>query len=216
MIMINHGMIRMRESDIFVTIQKLEYHLQDEEKHMNFVEPVSIEPVTMMPQEAPLEPEIDETISLRAENCIKNHVFAAMGIGFIPSAAVDVVGITAIEIKMIRNLAHIYSFPVPHKLVAIKVLISLIGSIGPVYVSVKMHSVLKGVPLLGYAVYAGLLSITGGAAVYAVGKIFQAHFESGGTFLSKDNKYIRDYFNEKYTEGKQTVKGYARKLTQPA
>lgn len=176
----------------------------------------SSEPVMVEQHATLLEPEIDETIPLRAENCIKNHVIAAMGIGLIPSAAVDVVGITAIEIKMIRSLAHLYRFPVPHKLVAIKVLISLIGSIGPVYVSVKMHSALKGVPLVGYAVYVGLLSITGGAAVYAVGKIFQAHFESGGTFLSKDNKYIRDYFDKKYTEGKQAVKGYAWKLKQPA
>jgi len=183
---------------------------------MNAIEPENSEPVMIEQHATLIGPETDETISLRAENCIKNHVIAAMGIGLIPSAAIDVAGITVIEIKMIRSLARIYSFPVPHKLVAIKVLISLIGSIGPVYVSVKMHSVLKGVPLVGYAVYVGLLSITGGAAVYAVGKIFQAHFESGGTFLSKDNKYIRDYFDKKYTEGKRAVKGYARKLTQPA
>ncbi|MDD5287274.1 MAG: DUF697 domain-containing protein [Desulfuromonadaceae bacterium] len=149
-----------------------------------------------------------EMLALRAENCIKNHVIAAMSIGLIPSALLDVVGITAIEVKMIRDLAGIYDFPVPHKLVAYKVLISLIGSIGPVYISTKMHSALKGVPLVGHAVYVGLLSLTGGAAVYAVGKIFQMHYESDGTFLSKDNKYIREYFKEKYAEGKQVVKGY--------
>jgi uncharacterized protein (DUF697 family) len=151
---------------------------------------------------------ISETVKLQAENCIKNHVIAAMGIGLIPSALVDVVGITGIEVKMIRDLAAVYKFPVPNKLVAYKVLISLIGSIGPVYFSTRMHAALKGVPLVGHAVYVGLLSLTGGAAVYAVGKIFQKHYESGGTFLSKDNTYIRDYFKEKYAEGKQVVKGY--------
>ena len=174
---------------------------------MNFIEPVNIEPVIIVPKETPLKHEINEITPFRAENCIKNHVIAAMGIGLIPSAAVDVVAIAAIEVKMIRDLAHIYSFPVPNKLVAIKILISLIGSIGPVYVSIKMHSALKGVPLVGHAVYVGLLSITGGAAVYAVGKIFQAHYESGGTFLSKDNAYIRDYFKKKYKEGKLVVMG---------
>jgi uncharacterized protein (DUF697 family) len=151
-----------------------------------------------------------EEVKLRAENCIKNHVIAAMGIGLFPSALVDMVGVTGIEVKMIRDLANVYSFAVPKKLVAYKVLISLIGSIGPVYVSTRMHAALKGVPLVGHAVYVGILSLTGGAAVYAVGKIFQKHFESGGTFLSKDNKYIRDYFKEKYAEGKQVVKGYVQ------
>ena len=156
----------------------------------------------------PLGKDFSEEVKLRAENCIKNHVIAAMGIGLVPSALVDVVGITGVEVKMIRDLANIYAFPVPNKLVAYKVLISLISSIGAVYFSTRMHAALKGVPLVGHAVYVGLLSLTGGAAVYAVGKIFQKHYESDGTFLSKDNKYIRDYFKEKYSEGKQVVKGY--------
>jgi uncharacterized protein (DUF697 family) len=170
---------------------------------MAVTEEIPDNPVEILPQV-----EVPEATGLRAENCIKNHVIAAMGVGLIPSALVDVVGITAIEVKMIRDLAGIYSFPIPSKLVAYKVFISLVGSIGPVYFSTRMHSALKGVPLVGHAVYVGLLSLTGGAAVYAVGKIFQKHYESGGTFLSKDNQYIRDYFKEKYAEGKLAVKGY--------
>jgi len=155
----------------------------------------------------------DYTIMLNAENCIKKHVITAMGIGLIPSAVLDVAGITAIEVKMIRSLAKIYNFPVPSKLVTIKALISLIGSIGPVYISTRMHAALKGVPLLGYAVFAGILSITGGAAVYGVGKIFQKHFESGGIFLSSDNSLIRDYFKNQYREGKQVAQQFARGFT---
>jgi len=176
---------------------------------MEITEEELVNPVVIVPRTSSqtfVEPEI---VALEAENCIKNHVIAAMGIGLIPSALVDVVGITGIEVKMIRDLAGIYKFPVPNKLVAYKVLISLIGSLGPVYFSTRMHAALKGVPLVGDAVYVGLLSITGGAAVYAVGKIFQKHYDSGGTFLSKDNKYIRNYFKEKYAEGKQAVKDYA-------
>lgn len=144
--------------------------------------------------------------ALRAELCIKNHVIMAMGVGLVPSALLDVVGIAGLEVNMIRELARLYHFPTPHRLITYKITLSLLGSIGPVYLSNRMHSVLKGVPLVGYAVYIGMLSITGGAAVYAVGKIFQMHFESGGTFLSKDNSLIRDYFKKKYTEGKQVAK----------
>jgi uncharacterized protein (DUF697 family) len=178
------------------------------------IEIENVEPATVLSDEMPLKNAIDEATILRAENCIKNHVIAAMGVGLIPSGLVDVVGITAIEIKLICDLAKIYSFPVPNKLVVYKILISLFGSLGVVYFSSKMHSAFKGVPLIGHAVYVGLLSGTGGAAVYAVGKIFQEHYESDGTFLSKDNKYIRNYFKEKYQEGKGAVKHYAQEARQ--
>ncbi len=114
-----------------------------------------MEPAAVTLLQTPLELEIDEATALQAENCIKKHVIAAMGIGLIPSAALDVVGITYIEVRMIGKLADIFNFPFPRKLVALKVLISLIGSIGPVYLSRKLHSSLKGVPLLGYAVNDG-------------------------------------------------------------
>ena len=160
---------------------------------------------------APVEDSaILEKRRLIADNTIKNYVMLAMGAGLIPSPLVDIVAITALEVKMIGDLARVYDFPVPHRLLRYKILISLIGSIGPVYLSIKMHTALKSVPLIGYAVYVGMLSITGGAAMYAVGKIFQRHYESGGTFLSSENSAIKNYFQEKYQEGRKVVPSYAR------
>ena len=72
-----------------------------------------------------------------------------------------------------------------------------------------MHAALKSVPLIGHAVYIGMMSVTGGAAMYVVGKIFQTHFESGGTFLSSENSVLRNYFQQKYQEGKKVAPGYA-------
>jgi hypothetical protein len=149
-----------------------------------------------------------DVIKLKADNIIKDYVILAMGTGLIPSALIDVVGITALEVKMIGDLAKVYAFPVPRRLVRYKILISLIGSLGPVYLSIRMHSALKSVPLIGHAVYVGMLSVTGGAAMYAVGKAFQRHYESGGTFLSSRNSVLRKFFRNKYDEGKKIVPGY--------
>lgn len=144
----------------------------------------------------------------RADAVIKKHVIIAMGLGLIPLTLVDVLGIIAIEVKMIRDLARSYDFPVPHRLLAYKILFSLMGGVGPVYFSAKMNTVLKTFPLLRYTVSAGLLSITDGAAVYAVGKIFQKHFESGGTFLSSDNETLKSFFQLQFQEGKKLIPGY--------
>lgn len=181
---------------------------------MNTINQEHVDPTALAQQEQHQQHLDQEVIELRAENCIKNHVIAAMGVGLIPSGLVDVIGITVIEVKLIRDLAVIYKFPVPNKLVAYKIFISLVGSLGVVYFSSRMHSAFKGVPLVGHAVYVGLLSATGGAAVYAVGKIFQEHYRSDGSFLSKDNKYIRDYFKEKYQEGKGAVTNYTKEAQQ--
>jgi len=163
-----------------------------------------------IPAPPPGYPLLSEQRKLKAENIIRNYVIAGMGTGLIPSVLVDLVAITALEVKMIGDLARVYDFPVPHRLVRYKVLISLLGSIGSVYLTIKLHDVLKGVPLLGYAAYVGMMSVTGGAAIYAVGKIFQRHYESGGTFLGSGNPALKDYFQEKFREGKEVVPAYAK------
>jgi hypothetical protein len=76
--------------------------------------------------------------------------------------------------------------------------------------AMRFASVIKMAPGVGHALHTSLFSISGGAAVYAVGKIFQQHYESGGTFLSKNNSTIRRTFDEKYREGKRTVPQWAK------
>ena len=140
-----------------------------------------------------------------ADKIIRNHVLVAMGAGLVPSPVLDIVAVTLIEVDMITRLAKAYAFPVPHRLVTYKVLISLAGGIGPAYLGVRLQGLIKGLPLIGHALYVGTLSIFGGASVYAVGKLFQKHFESGGTFLSGENAIIKRYFEEKREEGKTLV-----------
>jgi uncharacterized protein (DUF697 family) len=142
---------------------------------------------------------------LDADNIIKNHVILAMSAGLIPSPIVDMLAVTLIEVNMIAKLAKAYSFPTPHRLVTYKVLVALAGGVVPVWLGFKFHGLVKNLPLIGHAIYLGTLSISGGASVYAVGKLFQKHFESGGTFLTGQNAILKHYFQEKHQEGKTLV-----------
>jgi uncharacterized protein (DUF697 family) len=159
------------------------------------------------PTKSPV-PTFTEEMRLRAEECIRNHVIAAVGIGFIPLAFVDLVGVTAIELRMIGELADIYSFPFPNRLAAYKLILSLVANTGPLYLSRVLQSFLKVIPLLGAVAAAGTLSAVGGASVYAVGKVFQKHFESGGTFLGAEEHEIREYYRRKLAEANSAVSGY--------
>ena len=142
---------------------------------------------------------------LKADNIIKNNILLAMGAGLIPMPFVDMIAITSIELKMISELARAYEFRFPTKPASYKVLISLLGGLGPVYFSGKFHTAFKTLPFVGSAITAGLLSLSGGASVYAVGWTFRKHFESGGTFLSSDNSILRKYFKAKYREGRTMI-----------
>jgi uncharacterized protein (DUF697 family) len=157
--------------------------------------------------EQPHVKEIDQAqaAALKADNIIKNHIIGAMGAGLVPFPVVDMVAVALIEVNMIAELAAAYNFPVPRRLVVYKLLISLAGGIGPAYLSIHFQNVVKVLPLVGHAIYVGALSLSGGISVYAVGKIFQKHFESGGTFLSSKNTVLRQYFAEKQNEGRTVV-----------
>jgi len=148
-----------------------------------------------------------QTRALKAENIIKKHIIGAMGAGLVPFPVVDIVAVAMLEVNMITELAAAYNFPVPRALVVYKLLISLAGGIGPIFVSLYFENAVKTLPLVGHAIYLGAFSISGGISVYAVGKLFQKHFESGGTFLSSKNTVLRDFFSEKQAEGRTVVPG---------
>lgn len=131
-------------------------------------------------------------VEARANQIINQHTIAGIVVGLVPLPPLfDVVAVTAVEVHLIAKLADAYSVPIPQRHVWGKVLISLAGGIAPVFISEKSSEMVAGVPLLGYAVFRAGLSIWGGVAVYAVGKAFAQHFQSGGTFLSTDNTILQ-------------------------
>ncbi|MEZ5671856.1 MAG: hypothetical protein R3E08_05540 [Thiotrichaceae bacterium] len=45
----------------------------------------------------------------------------------------------------------------------------------------------------------------GGAATYAIDKVFVQHFESGGTFLDFDPEAVREHFAAEFAKGKDVA-----------
>jgi|SRR5579863_9532406 len=156
-------------------------------------------PYASAPKASDTQAGAGELQTLKADKLIRDYALMAAAAGFIPSPLIDVVAVMALEVRMIGDMAKVYAFPMPRKLVSYKILISLVGSVGPVYFA-------GHVPGLAFA---GVMSISNGIAVYAVGKVFQKHFESGGIFLSQDSSVVRKYFKQSYREGKQIVPALA-------
>lgn len=123
----------------------------------------------------------------------KNMVWSA-GVGIIPVPVVDFVGITAVNVKMIRELAIHYGTPFSEHLGKTAVAGLLSGAGTPALAMGSVGKLLKGIPIVGTALGVLTMPLLAGAVTWAVGQVFILHFGSGGTLASFDPEKFRDYF----------------------
>lgn len=137
---------------------------------------------------------------------IRNHMFVSMGVGLVPVPVLDMVGITGVQLNMLRRLAKLYEVPFSeHK--TKNIVTSLIGGGGSLPVAGMFASLVKMIPVVGQAVGLVSMPISAGAITYAVGKVFHMHFASGGTVLTFDPEKVRGYYVEMLEEGKALASG---------
>ena len=140
------------------------------------------------------------------DKLIRHHVWASIGIGLVPIPLVDMVGLTAIQVNMVRKIAKVYEIPFLRDKVK-NIVGSLIGSAVPTAAGAPLAaSITKSVPIIGWVAGAVTMPVVAGAATYAVGKIFVQHFASGGTFLTFDPDKVKDYYAEMLEEGRGIAK----------
>jgi uncharacterized protein (DUF697 family) len=140
----------------------------------------------------------------KAHNSIKNYTMGAMAVGLVPAPVIDMVALSAIQLKMVHSTANIYDVPFS-KNMAKSIIASILGSSIAVTLALPVSSFIKFIPILGQS--SGVIStaLIGSASTYAIGKIFVEHFESGGTFLDFDEEKAKAHFKSLYEEGRAFV-----------
>lgn len=140
-----------------------------------------------------------------SDRIIMQHVYASMAIGLIPLPFADFLGVTTVELNLIRRLAKLYEIPFSRSF-AKNLSAALIGSVVPVSVGAKLAmGFSKAIPGPGYVFGAISMSGVSAASTYALGKVFNRHFAEGGTFLSFDPEKAREFYAEMFEEGRQKV-----------
>jgi len=121
-----------------------------------------------------------DRIKQKADSVIVSHSLWAAGIGLFPVPLIDLVGLSAIQLHMLKKIAGIYGIPFS-KDKGKHLIASLAGAGIPVMSADSVSSFVRLVPLVGQSV--GVLSMTfmSGLTTYTVGRLFVRHFESGGT-----------------------------------
>lgn len=132
---------------------------------------------------------------------VKRNMLWAAGAGVLPVPMLELVAITAVELKLVKELADLYNAGYRKDLAKAAVL-SLIGSLGSVTLGKMLaFSGLRAIPILGHAVAVASVPAISAAITYAIGKVFISHFESGGTLLTFDAAKVRDYFRSEFANG---------------
>lgn len=145
-------------------------------------------------------------LSENARKTVRNHMLVAMGIGVVPVPMVDMVGITGVQINMLRKLSKIYEVPFSEHKVK-NIITPLIGGGASMPIAWTLASFVKVVPVVGATIGAISMPVTAGAITYALGKVFTQHFASGGTFLTFDPEKVKAYYAEMLKEGKTVAAG---------
>ena len=136
---------------------------------------------------------------------VRNHAIGAAAIGLIPVPAVDVVGLTALQLNLLRRLSNIYGVPFSEDL-GKKAIGSLVAGFAPVVLASPLASLVKLVPVIGTSFGGLAMSAISGASTYSIGKVFVQHFDSGGTFLNFDPSAVRAFYRAQFEQGKQVIK----------
>ncbi len=156
-------------------------------------------------EDATLESSIDELTQeakrVRADEAIKRNMLWSAGAGVLPVPVLELVAVTTVELKLIKELADVYEADY-RKDLAKAAVVSLIGSLGGVTLGKMLAmSSLKFVPFIGHVVSVASVPALAAAITYAIGRVFVSHFETGGTLLDFDAVKVRDYFRSEFANG---------------
>ena len=152
----------------------------------------------------------------QALKTIKKYMWGAVAAAaLIPVLLVDMLAVSAVQLKMVAAISKIYG--VPFEANRGKAVIgSLAGSLVPSGVAEVAIIIWKTTPLINLLGGAAMAVISG-AATWALGKVFIQHFESGGTFLDLNPDKVREYFKAQFEEGRKmaatiTIEGKAQPI----
>lgn len=143
-----------------------------------------------------------QPLAQRAEQLIKDYAFGSSLTGFIPIPFLDTLGLIGVQRVMLMRLSKLYGVPFSKHLAKAWVT-TLMTGLAPKAATPLVGSMLKLIPGIGTLAGGATTAALGGASTYAVGKVFQQHFEQGGTLENFDPEKAQESFIEALQQGVQ-------------
>lgn len=153
-----------------------------------------------------------DNLRVKADKIIKDYAFGSTLTGFIPLPFLDMMSLVGVQRIMIYRLSKLYGVPYS-KTLAKSFLASLMSSFTATAASPALGSILKIIPGIGTFAGGVGMAAMGSASTYALGKVFQQHFESGGTLNNFDPEAVKETLQERFEQGKELSKKHHKKRT---
>lgn len=120
----------------------------------------------------------------------------------VPVPLLDLLALTAVQVKMVRDIAHIYGIDAESE--TLKTVISaLVGTLAPAALSGGLlGSAIKVVPVGGTVVGSVGFAAFSSAATYAIAKVFVKHFEKGGSLKSFSAEAVEEDLKKEFAAAK--------------
>jgi uncharacterized protein (DUF697 family) len=141
-------------------------------------------------------------VHAEAARVISSAVKWSAAAAIVPVPYIDLLALGAVQVKMVRDLAQIYGLEAEGETLK-GVISALLGTLAPAAISGGLlGSALKVIPVGGTIVGSVGLAAFGSAATYAIGKIFVAHFDQGGTVKSFSAEAIEADLKKEFAAAK--------------
>ena len=141
------------------------------------------------------------TQAIQANDIIRNHVLLAMGASMVPLPGADVIALSGVQMDLVRSLCSNYN--VEFSQTQVKAAIGVM--IGTSITKLAAQRLFKFIPGVGSLIGGLALAGVSGASTFALGEVFKAHFESGGTLLNFDLEALKKRYTEMFSRGQQIV-----------
>lgn len=136
----------------------------------------------------------------RADKLITDFAFGSSLTGFIPIPFVDTIGLIGVQRLMIYKLSKVYEVHYSKELA--KVWIStLMGGLTASAMSPLLGSAVKLIPGIGTLAGSTSMAVLSSSSTYAIGKVFQKHFENGGTLHNFDPDKAQQDLHQELEKG---------------
>lgn len=164
----------------------------------------------MAATDAAMEKALPETAG--ADAIVRRWTLWAAGFGLIPVPLLDFATTTGFSLKTLHALAGYYDVPFRAD-VGKAAITSLVGGAASPLLAMAVGSLARFVPVVGTPLAVASGPVFAGAITYGIGKVFTAHFGSGGTLFDFDPERFRDYFQVQVEAGKALIE---RRRQRPA
>jgi len=145
-----------------------------------------------------------ETKDLHAEvaRVISTAVKWSAAAAIVPVPLLDLLALTAVQVKMVRDIAQIYGVHAESETLK-SVIAALVGTLAPAAVSGGLlGSAIKFVPLGGTVIGSVGFAAFSSAATYAIAKVFVKHFEKGGNVKSFSAEAVEEDLKKEFAAAK--------------